>query len=240
MRIQSFLFTAAFVLLAGCGGGGGGTSALPASGQVSALSRGPFIEDWSNLPLAIAWIDSSVVGNWLARYNGFGTTQVVQGASGGKMLELSPRPSVVASETHAALVLSTQTFTDLQATAEVQTVAQLRASAPNPWETAWFLWHYQDDKHFYYLILKPNGWEVGKEDPLYPDAQRFLDTGTDRTFAIGSTNQVEIVQRGATISIAVNGSALTAITDTERPYLSGSVGLYCEDARVRFGAITVR
>ncbi|MDP9016976.1 MAG: calcium-binding protein, partial [Candidatus Eremiobacteraeota bacterium] len=96
---------------------------------------------------------------------------------------------------------------------------------------------YQDDVHFYYIILKPNGWELGKEDPAYPDAQRFLATGNTPQYPIGSTNSLRVVQVGATITISANGTILTTFTDTERPYTGGALGLYCEDARVHFGPV---
>lgn len=232
------LLAMALAVLTACGGNG--TSIPNAPNSVSASSPGTFNEDWSSLPLAIAWIDAGPVGAWLARYNGFGTTQIIQTAGGRRMLEFAPKASTQPLETHASLVVSSQSFNDFDATVQMQTVTQLRSPTPNAWETAWFLWHYQDDTHFYYLILKTSGWELGKEDPLYPDAQRFLSTGSERTFAVGSLNTVSVVQQGAHISVAVNGTPLTTFEDRERPYLIGSLGLYCEDARVRFGAITVR
>ena len=68
-------------------------------------------------------------------------------------------------------------FTDIDMTTTLGTVRQVRNGPANPWEVAWLLWHYTDDQHFYSIVLKPNGWELGKEDPAYPGAQRFLATG---------------------------------------------------------------
>jgi hypothetical protein len=116
----------------------------------------------------------------------------------------------------------------MKMTANILTRHQLRTPVPNPWEVAWVLWHYTDDTHFYYLALKPNGWELGKEDPAYPGAQRYLATGSDRKFPIGSWYSTTIVQRGAVITF----------TDGQRPYRSGHAGLYNEDADVRFDRIT--
>ena len=84
--------------------------------------------------------------------------------------------------------------------ANIVTTAQLRSpdntpptpqnpdSKPNPWEVGWLLWCFSPDPthpydpsptsnsnfRFYALTLKPNGWEVSKQDPAYPGGQRFL------------------------------------------------------------------
>jgi hypothetical protein len=101
------------------------------------------------------------------------------------------------------------------------------------------LWHYSDSAHFYALTLKPNGWELSKEDPAYPGNQRYLATGSSPTFPIGAMYNAQIAQTGNSITVSVNGNQLTKFTDTERPYTSGSLGLYSEEAQVDFGAINV-
>lgn len=84
--------------------------------------------------------------------------------------------------------------------ANIVTTAQLRNkdntpptpsnpdSKPNPWEVGWLLWCFSPDPthpydpsptsnsnfRFYALCLKPNGWEVSKQDPSYRGGQRFL------------------------------------------------------------------
>lgn len=89
--------------------------------------------------------------------------------------------------------------------ANIVTTAQLRSpdntpptpqnpdSKPNPWEVGWLLWCFSPDPthpydpsptsnsnfRFYALCLKPNGWEVSKQDPSYKGGQRFLKSNTD-------------------------------------------------------------
>lgn len=89
--------------------------------------------------------------------------------------------------------------------ANIVTTAQLRSpdntpptpqnpdSKPNPWEVGWLLWCFSPDPthpydpsptsnsnfRFYALTLKPNGWEVSKQDPSYKGGQRFLKSNTD-------------------------------------------------------------
>jgi hypothetical protein len=52
--------------------------------------------------------------------------------------------------------------------------------------------------------------------------------------------KVELTQRGATFTVRANGQLLTTFTDAERPYLSGSIGLYSEDAGAAFDDLVVR
>jgi hypothetical protein len=95
---------------------------------------------------------------WRVVYDGYGKVGVEKAETGQQVHYLSPMRPERPEETHAALKLSTKSYRDLQLTMRVRTIRQLRQrSTPNPWETAWVIWHYQDDQHFYYLTLKPNG-----------------------------------------------------------------------------------
>ena len=82
-----------------------------------------------------------------------------------KALAEQPKTSRWSGEAHSALVTSLKTFGDMEVTLKVKTAKQLRTPRPNSWEMGWVLWHYTDNLHFYYLMLKTNGWELGKEDP---------------------------------------------------------------------------
>ena len=96
--------------------------------------------------------------------------------------------------------------------ANIVTTAQLRNtknnpdSKPNPWEVGWLLWCFSPDPthpydpsptsnsnfRFYALCLKPNGWEVSKQDPSYKGGQRFLKSNTQedpRKFPPHNTEQ---------------------------------------------------
>jgi hypothetical protein len=102
--------------------------------------------------------------------------------------------------------------------ANIVTTAQLRNkdntpptkdnpdSRPNPWEVGWLLWCFSPDPthpydpsptsnsnfRFYALTLKPNGWEVSKQDPSYKGGQRFLksnDAKDPRKFPPHNTEQ---------------------------------------------------
>jgi len=186
---------------------------------------------------ATSWTDGSTHGAWRAVYNGYGYTGVVN--DGTRVLLEKPKASTRSAETHAGLVTTRASYGDLDVTVRTRTVAQLRLPKPNAWEVGWTLWHYTDDTHFYYLVLKPNGWELGKEDPAFPGAQRYLKTGASPRFAVGRWHTMRVRQVGATITVWGDGTLLARITDGQRPYRSGHVGLYDEDAAVHFDTVTV-
>lgn len=247
--MRKIFFGAVFIALSSltaCGSAMGGAGNLlvekAQTKRVSLPSPSPasaFTENWTELPQNVPWNDATTHGNWFDQWGGYGTVEVVTSGSGAE-LSLSPKAATIPNDTDSALVTSIPTFSNFTANATEATVAQLRTgSAPNPWEVAWFLWNYTDNTHFYYIALKPNGWELGKEDPAYSGAQRYLATAATPTFPIGKPYAIQVSQSGATMTVSVNGSKLVSFTDKQRPYLSGSLGLYCEDSHVIFGSIAV-
>ncbi|MEP6832516.1 MAG: hypothetical protein ABJB74_03940 [Gemmatimonas sp.] len=184
--------------------------------------------------------EGAYIGSWQLRYSGYGCVGLTA-QNGGTSLSMQPMTATVIDETHAPLLLGPVYGDQLMLTTRLETVRQLRKNAePNAWEVAWLLWQYQDDEHFYYFIPKPNGWEVGKRDPAYPGGQRFLATGIEQKFPVGHTYNVQITHRGNVFSIVVDGATLTTFTDTERPYVSGRIALYSEDAEIKVHQVSVR
>lgn len=179
-------------------------------------------------PPPTPWADGSTHGRWLSVFNGHGTN-----SGDDDSLTLSPMPAEDPGTTHAGLVVSTASYRDVRFEARMRTVEQLREPDPNPWEVPWLVWAYTDPEHFYYVTLKPNGWELGKRDPAYPGGQRFLATGHEK-YEVGDWSEVLVEQRGASVTVTVDGETLVKFTDAERPYLEGKVGAYTEDATVRF------
>ncbi|MHB9862536.1 calcium-binding protein [Streptomyces sp. YIM S03343] len=174
------------------------------------------------------WTDGSLHGRWLSVFNGHGTNTGDDGS-----LSLSPRAAEDRGTTHAGLVVSIASYRDVRYEARMRTVRQLRDPGPNPWEVPWLVWAYTDPEHFYYVTLKPNGWELGKRDPAYPGGQRFLATGR-RPYPVGAWYAVRVRQDGAVLTVEAGGRRLVMFTDIERPYAAGRVGAYTEDATVRF------
>ncbi|MEV6673756.1 calcium-binding protein [Streptomyces sp. NPDC051162] len=180
------------------------------------------------------WAEGSVHGPWRSVFDGHGENI---GRHDG--LELSPEAAGKPQETHAGLVVSTAVYESVDFKARMRTVAQLRTPKPNPWEVPWLVWAYTDPEHFYYITLKPNGWELGKRDPAYGGGQRFLATGGGE-FPVGAWSDVHVAQRGARMEVSVDGKGLVSYEDQERPYLKGSVGVYTEDARVEFSGLSAQ
>ncbi|MFH8369688.1 family 16 glycoside hydrolase [Streptomyces sp. NPDC018031] len=179
------------------------------------------------------WQDGEVHGPWRSVFHGYGTN-----TGGADRLDLVPRAAREPDRTHAGLVVSTTRYGDLEYRARMRTAEQLRTPEPNPWEVAWLVWAYTDPEHFYYLALKPNGWELGKRDPEYRGGQRFLATGAP-DFPVGEWSGVRVRHDGARMTVAVDGQQLVDFTDRERPYTSGSVGAYTEDAHAQFRDVAV-
>lgn len=175
---------------------------------------------------------------WYLAYDGYGH---VSAATHRGVLHLTLQPARPASpaSTHAALVLSRNSWRDLAAEIRVRTNRQLRQPRPNAWEVAWILWHYGNDQRFYYIALKPDGWELGKADPAYPGGQRFLATGAHPVFPPGRWYAVGVRQRGDVIQVNVDGHRLVRFVDTHDPYRSGRVGLYVEDASATFQPVAL-
>jgi hypothetical protein len=196
------------------------------------------LEDFEGHRTSRPWRDGERHGHWRAVYDGYGTTRI--STEDGHRLTMSPKSPAEPQVTHAGLVTTTRDFADIDLTAQMQTVRQLRSGQANAWEVAWLLWHYTDDHHFYSIVLKPNGWELVKEDPAYPGAQRYLATGDEPTFPIGVQHTVQLRHVGNSMAVWANGKLLTTYTDTERPYAGGRIGLYTEDAEVAFDSVVVR
>ncbi|MBV8636500.1 MAG: hypothetical protein JO322_00305 [Candidatus Eremiobacteraeota bacterium] len=203
-----------------------------------ASTSGTLHETWREFAVNAVLPEQTASGNWLARFSGYGRISVVSDPLFGNALELAPKPAGASSETHAALVTTLDSFEDFDATVQMNTLRQSKSS-PGPGDVGWFLWRYSDNQHFYYFSLKPNGWELGKEDPGYKRSQRFLSSGTEPHLVLGTPNVVRVVQRSATIWVYVDGQSVTQFSDLERPYFLGSLGLYCEDSIVRFGSVNV-
>lgn len=214
---------------------------MPAPAPAPAPSTGTtlFFDDFSSQAITGCMSDDTVIGSWISVYNGYGCNSIVA-IPEGRAMSQKPMASTQPDETHAGLYLGPQFSGSYTYEATVKTQEQLRLnSAPNAWEVAWLVWNYTDDTHFYYFAPKTNGWELGKEDPAYPGAQRYLATGSYPTYPIGQWLNVKIIQNGNVISVSVNGVPLTTFTDNERPYSTGRIGFYNEDAHVYLKSVKV-
>lgn len=213
------------------------TAPAPSTSVPPSGSSTLFADDFSTYSTGTCLADGKSFGSWTSVYAGYGCNSITK-LTNGAALSIRPKTSTVSSETHAGLVTGPAFSGDISYQVDVQTAQPLR-SPPNAWEVAWVIWNYTDDTHFYYFVAKPNGWELGKEDPAYPGAQRFLATGSSPTFPIGKFYKVKITQVANTISVYVDGVLIKSFTDNERPYTSGKIGVYSEDALIYAQSVSV-
>lgn len=183
---------------------------------------------------ASGWAEGEERGQFRAVFDGHGTI-----TGDDETIVLEPNVAADRDITHGALVVTTQRYEGLKAQVDVETQEQIRDGEPNPWEAGWVLWNYTDNDHFYAVALKPNGWEISKQDPAYPGKQRFLASGSNPSFAVGTKHTVNVTHRGTEMTVSVDGEILDTVVDDERPYRQGAVGFYTEDARVRFSDLSV-
>jgi hypothetical protein len=142
------------------------------------------------------------------------------------------------AETHSALMTSPAGTGDQAISFGVTTLAQLRTgSDPNPWEVAWALFRFRDLANYYWFIVKPNGWELGKKQGS--DSQIFLATGARPQLVVGRRTQVQIRAEGPRIRVWVDGGLVVDYLDRSPLPAGGSLGLYEEDSRVRFDSVSL-
>ncbi|HXV58337.1 MAG TPA: family 16 glycoside hydrolase [Gaiellaceae bacterium] len=153
-------------------------------------------------------------------------------------LTLASRPPRRPAQTYSALVTSRASFGDHAFRVRTKTVERLRRTTrPNTWEVGWVFFRFRDLENYYYFILKPNGWELGKKHGS--DEQIFLATGGGKRLVLGRWHRIRIRATGARIRAWVDGARVLDFTDPD-PIRTGKVGLYEEDARVRFDTVVVR
>lgn len=178
-------------------------------------------------------------GKWYGVWNGagaFGVTPV-----GGKNVYFeNTNPVTQSSQSQSALTLSTQTFKNFELSLDVSTNKQTRLySSPNDWEVAWIFWHYNDNTHFKYFLVKTDGSETGKYDGgVNPTDQKILQTSTTPKATIGGGMHWDITVQGSHVVILVNGVKVFDFYDTST-YSSGTIGLYAEDSQVTFSNVNI-
>ena len=68
---------------------------------------------------------------------------------------LSTATVIAKSQTESALVLTTLEFKDFKLSVNIRTDKHMRQnSLPNPWGVARTIWRWNDNTHFYYLLVK--------------------------------------------------------------------------------------
>ena len=176
---------------------------------------------------------------WYGVWNGGGSfgTHVVSGA--GSFYE-SSQPVTAKLQTNSALAVTTQKFRNFVLSVDVTTNQQLRQNnPPNSWEVAWIIWHWKDDTHFKYFVVKTDGSEIGKYDGgANPGDQRILKTSSSAKVVLGKTMHWQITVKGNHTTVYLDGSKVFDLYNVST-YYSGKVGLYSEDSSVSFSNLNI-
>ena len=206
---------------------------------------------------------TSINGEWYCRYKINGTATDTDGT-------FVIKPEVVANpDTRAVLVTTTDNFTNFIADFWMRTDSQNKTSGPNDWETAWFMWHFTDNWHHYYMLIHSNGEvEIGRKDyATQIEQQIFLYTSAtgkvSNVVGTGTSNWHNVVLTvtgtagSQRIICTIDGVQICDITDNGtigsdsnkgggRPdpptaaMNSGKMGLYCEDSQARYDNIVIK
>ncbi len=193
-------------------------------------------------------------GRWVASHTGYGPVGVRQDPINGNHYLLErPRISTSPNETHSSLMLTTKQYSDFELDLDMKTSGQLRHNSnPNPWETAWILWHHTDQFHWYAFSLKTNGFQIEKKDNNRQDdsAEIYLYSNSFPTVKMSQWQHVKIRHEGSNtntphIQIWVDGIKIVDFIDNNKTVLNstkmshGSIGLYNEDSSVAFDNIYI-
>ena len=102
------------------------------------------------------------------------------------------------------------------------------------------MFDYVDADHCTYLVLKPNGWELGRRDPTGNGGQLFIATDgwVNTPPDLSSFRTVNIERRGDTLLVGVPSMALNISRIVPFTFKDGTTGagcftaFYTEDAAV--------
>lgn len=204
--------------------------------------------------------DGQSTSDWNCNYNSGGTADIrtTTGKTGKVHYQ---KPAYVNGETRAVYVRNKVQYYDFEAVWDMRTVSHNRTPAsPNNWEVAWCIFRYTDDwHHYYFLIQRDGGLEVGRKDyATQVEQQQFILTNTNDapTFALNQWYNIRLRCVGYNIKIWIDGTLRCNITDDgtfgldsntgglppapTAQMLGGYIGFYNEDAEVEFDNFVIR
>lgn len=207
------------------------------------------LSDTFDTPYNLADLQTSPDGKWKMKYVTGGKV-----FSDGSVLTMYCKTVTNPAEQASTLLLSTKVFKDFKLDVDVRLNFQL-LNPPASWNVPWVFWSFNDEmegpakvsNHYYYFILKTNGWEWGKKDNKAGDVtnekQIFMKTGTTPVCQKGVFYHLTVIKKGFHATIKVNG---TTIVDMDDPLVNdptrmaqGFIGLYEEDANASFDNVKV-
>jgi hypothetical protein len=206
----------------------------------ASCSSDNLMDNFGNTTYKLEDGQTSPNGKWQNMYSGFGSTGV-EFIDGNFSFFLKPKIPTSSGQTSSALVTSTDTFCNYVLNTDIKTVKQLRQNSnPNAWEVGWLIFRYTDTFHYYWFLVKPNGIELGKKDcdtctdPV--EGQQYLVTKNIPTLQLNKWSHWIVNIIGNHIKISVDNKAVIDFIDQSMSTKlnSGSIGMYSEDAYVRY------
>lgn len=209
-------------------------------------------DDFENGAYNLALGLTSPNKKWASMHTGFGSMGVATDeVNKGNHFYEQPKAPTSPNSTHSSLAITTKKFQDFDLTLNMMTVEQLRKDKPNPWETAWVVWHYTDNYHWYAFQLKTNGIQLEKKDNEAKNdtGEIFLQTKPNKEFKIGTWYKVRILHENSYtntphIQVWIDNVKVLDFVDDKVPNSEkvsfGAIGLYSEDASVRFDNVYVK
>ncbi len=185
-------------------------------------------------------------GKWRGIGDGHGAMGVKTDEDGNNVFFLNPKAAERKNDTYSSLVRSVNNFTDFELTLNIRTDKQLRLNEPpNSWEAGWVFFRYGDTFHYYWLVLKSDGVELGKKDcnncvdPFM--GQIFLKELEDPALQIGNWSTWNIQVIGNRIKVSIDGNQLVDYMDTtmSEKLRGGAIALYSEDADVVYDNVSI-
>jgi hypothetical protein len=218
---------------------------LPLENKTLSFCKNNLTDDFSS-PYNLEEDQISPNGKWQNVYSGYGSTGV-EPTDKNNVFFLKPVATKSINETEAALVKSTDSFCNFEVNVDVKTVKQLRENnPPNDWEAAWFIFRYTDIFHYFWFVLTPNGFELGKKDcdtctdPF--DGQQSLATGHTTSMQLNTWSHWKINAIGNHIQVFVDGKLVIDYIDNKMdPKLfCGNIAMYSEDAYVQYDNVQLK
>lgn len=218
-------------------------------------------ENFNNSNWSLNDDQSSPDDRWYCFYKSNGTCDVRTSVSGPRTTKvLYLNPEYIEGATRSVFLRNKQLFRDFECVFDMRTVAHNRTPTPNNWETAWIIFRFTDNWHHYYMLIqRDGGLEVGRKDYAEQiDQQIFLVTNANDapTFTLGKWYNVRMKCIANHIQIWIDNVLQCDITDDgsfgfdsntsglppppTSQMLEGYFVFYSEDAEVEFDNFGIR
>lgn len=139
----------------------------------------------------------------------------------------TPKWGQVGHKTSASLVVTTQSWGDIELTIPMRTMKQLRYPTGDRWEVAWLMWHFNTAgykltekgahfHHYYITIYNDGTLEFGRKDNNTQTEHQYFLTPANTPkaiFTLGKFNLMKVRQIANHITIWIDGKQMIDLVD---------------------------